>query len=151
MKRLRFAIYTLFDDTPSLKALITDLFYEEAPKGAKFPYVTYTLVTDEKDASFSERIQDMLVRFNYFSKPENGKSTEVENIEDAFDVVFDEAELIVTDRDVALFHRTTRNQLKVNGVWQMSVLYHCVMEYDVPVHEIGVSNVKLWDLIGLKE
>lgn len=126
MKRLRRAIYTLFDATPSLEALVDDLYYTEAPEGTPYPYATFAPVIDTKEPRFSGRGQNILVRFNFFVQKES--ADDVETMADAFDAVFDECKLTVTGRSFGFFGRESRTQIKVDGVWQESILYRCLLE-----------------------
>ena len=125
MKRLSEAIQDKFLLNPSLVSLVTGFYHTEAPKGTAFPYGIYSLVSDTKGYRLDARVQECLVRFNFYTQDYD--SVNVEDIADAFNDVYDECTLYVAGRNFGYCQRETTTQIKDDATWQQSTLYRVAL------------------------
>ncbi len=126
MKRLRRAIYDKFEGEFELVGLVTGFYFTEAPKGTKYPYATFALVVEDVEPRFGSLGENSLIRFNFFSQ--QSYATQAENMADSFDAVFNECSLLVAGREFGFFQREQRMITKIDGVWQESILYRCMLD-----------------------
>ena len=120
----------------TLSRLVGDrIFYGRAPQKTPYPYVVYFLAADTQIDTFKTKMDDTIVQFSIFSSAQS--ATEIENIYDALEDVFDDATLSMTGLTQCLMYRqnTIRTSEDVGAtpdgsseVWHYIVDYKLIIE-----------------------
>ena len=87
------AIMNHFSGSDLAEDVADRLFLDEAPAGAEFPYLVYSIVSASPDKTFSEEFIDTMIQFDIFSA--STAATEVTNIYNHLKDLFDEQEFTI--------------------------------------------------------
>lgn len=119
-------------DAAELKAALTGGLYNlEAPEDVDFPYGAFQLISDVPDHFASDKfyLENCLFQFNLFSK--KSSSRELLNVYDKLISAFDFLILTITGYTALSCVRENTIQVpKLDGVWQLNVLYRIFLEPD---------------------
>ena len=135
MKNLSTAIYTQAAASTAFMALIGSRFYKgNAPTGAVYPYVVYSMIYDNTANTFTDELEDCLFQFSIFSA--DNSSTAVENIFTSLKGVFDQCTLTVTGntflhmlrQQATLFQDELPNPNGTGWVWHYAVDYNIMIQ-----------------------
>jgi hypothetical protein len=109
------------------------LFKGEAPAGAEFPYVVFSIITDIPEYPGGKIIEKVIVQFSLFS--DSSGTTEVEDMLTHLRSLYDDCTLTITSNTLIYFIRenltTMRDEITtVNGtvgVWNYAQEYSAWM------------------------
>ncbi len=106
-----------------LSGKISDLYNTEAPANAVYPYGVMQLVSTIPDNLASDKfyIENSLIQFNLFDNSETmGELLEAYT---SLLAAFDFADLIFTNSSAKSCVRISTMQTKIEGVWQINIVY----------------------------
>lgn len=133
MKSLTTAIYGKLSGS-SLNTDIGGRMYKgEAPQGAEFPYVVYSVVSNVPEYPGGKTLESVLVQFSLFSITSG--TTEIEDMLTHLQSLYDDCSLSITSETLIYFIRGNMTQMRdeietpngTTGVW------HYAQDYDVLV------------------
>jgi len=135
MKALSTAIYSKASGSSALWTKIGGRFYKvAAPATAIFPYIVFSLISDDTDHTFREEIEDVTYQFSIFSA--TASSLEAEDIYDLLKGVFEKCSLSITGNthihmlrtQTELFADERNNPNGTGWVWHYAVDYNIIMQ-----------------------
>ncbi len=133
MKTLFEAIYARFQADSDLSANVTDMYFDEAPDDAVFPYIVFSLIDGEEEFDSDNFYEDAILQFNIFSDEDSP-----EEVTDLFEYLkgdvgegtgFDFFSLEVENYTTLILERQSYNILRVDDVWLYNVTYRCLLNY----------------------
>lgn len=134
MKNLTTAIYGKLAGSSLSSAVGGRVFKGIAPDGTAFPYVTYSLVSDVPEYTFSETMEDVTIQFDLFSNASS--SSEVEDLFGYLKALYDFCTMTITGgsllymrRNVAiLYTEDMTTPTGTESIWHYSVDYNIMMK-----------------------
>lgn len=139
MKIFTTALYAKFTAAPGgvhnglYNDIVGNLYEGQAPAGAVFPYVVYSIVSDVPDWNFTDRFEDVLIQFSLFSTaPE---STEVKDMYTHLKALYDDCSLTIAGSTLVWFRRvntiTLIDEVTTTEGTEMVWTYH--VDYEAKV------------------
>ena len=126
-------IWSHYNASVVLKAvLVNGLWDTSAPQDTPYPFGVFQMISDVADYNFSDDFEDVLIQFKLFSDV-SGSSIELIGMFNALIKVFDFAVMTVSGHKTVSMVRQTAEKLKIEDVWQYTILYRLLLEKDVSV------------------
>lgn len=123
MKYLTTAIYAKLSGSLLDTDIGGRLYKGQAPQGAEYPYVVFSIISDIPEKTFTEDYENVLIQFSLFSDEEG--SAEIEDMFAHLKTLYDECSLTITSSTLVWMKRQNAIQIKDDDVW----IYH--VDYEV--------------------
>lgn len=124
MQDLFNAIYDYYLTT-ALASPLSALHNTQAPEDAVFPYITFSLISDVPDWTFTENLENCLVQFNLFSNTVD--ATQICALFELLKTAFDFYDLTIDNYETIYMFRENSILTRVENVWQYNVLYRILL------------------------
>jgi len=136
MKNLTTAIYKKVSTSGAFWTSIGGRFYKNINTSTTkvYPYVVYSIISDNEDGTFQEEIEDCLCQVSILSA--DNSSTEVEDLYTAAKGVLDKCNLSITGnthlhmlrQHATLFEDELENPNGTGWVWHYAIDYNIKMQ-----------------------
>jgi len=114
-------IYTKFSNDEDLSGAVTGLYLTEAPQGTAYPYITYHLISNVADWTFTEDMENSLIQFSIFD--DSSSSVTILDIFEKLKTLYDWTTLVVEGYNFIYLKREFNILTRENSIWKMDVQY----------------------------
>ena len=121
MQVLFTGIYANFDGNAALKAVVTDMYFTEAPQDAVMPYIVYHKISGVPDYTFTEDMENVIIQFNIFD--DHSSSTTINDIYTKLTALFDWCSLDIVGWNSIYMKRELDNLTRDNDIWNYFCQY----------------------------
>jgi len=121
MQVLFTGLWNKYNSNAALKAVVSGMYLTEAPQTATMPYITYHLISNIADWTYTEDMENSLIQFSVFDN--NNSSTTILDIFEKLKTCYDWKALTVVGYNFIYLKREFNVLTKENGIWKMDVQY----------------------------
>jgi hypothetical protein len=123
------AIKSRFDGSEAAR-LAKGLWIEEAPEGADYPFVTYSLPVNTRELTFGESFETTTVDFDIWGDEDDLSPDAVIAIYNSLTALFDDAELTLAGYSSISIDRQSETLLRdpVYGGWHYHISYEIQLQ-----------------------
>ena len=121
MQVLFTGLYAKYNSNAALKAVVSGMYFTEAPQGTAYPYIVYHKISGVADYTYTEDMENVIIQFNIFD--DHNSSTTINDIYTKLTALFDWCSLTVVGWDSIYMKRELDNLTKDNGIWNYFVQY----------------------------
>ena len=114
-------IYTKFSDDGDLSGAVTGMYLTEAIQTAVMPYITYHLISNVADWTYTEDMENSLIQFSIFD--DSSSSTTILDIFEKLKTCYDWVTLTVTPYNSIYVKREFNILTRDNDIWKMDCQY----------------------------
>ena len=119
-------LYSKFDNDASLKAVVSGMYFTQAPQGTEYPYITYHKISDRPDYTYTEDMENVIIQFNIYD--DHYSSTTINDIYSKLTALYDWCSLNVTGWDSIYMRRELDNLTRENDIWQYMIQYRLAIQ-----------------------
>ena len=121
MQVLFTGLYAKYNGNAALKAVVSGMYFTEAPQGTAYPYIVYHKISGVADYTYTEDMENVIIQFNIFD--DHNSSTTINDIYTKLTALFDWCSLTVVGWNSIYMKRELDNLTKDNGIWNYMVSY----------------------------
>lgn len=114
-------LWNKYNGNAALKAVVSGMYFTEAPQGTAYPYIVYHKISGVADYTFTEDMENVIIQFNIYS--DSNSSTTINDIYTKLTALYDWCSLTVTGWNSIYMKRELDNLTRDNGVWNYFVQY----------------------------
>jgi len=114
-------IWNKYNSNAALKAVVSGMYFTEAPQGTAYPYATYHLISDVADWTYTEDMENSLIQFSIFD--DHNSSTTILDIFEKLKTCYDWVSLSMTGYSSIYVKREFNVLTRENSIWKMDVQY----------------------------
>jgi len=105
----------------ALKAVVSGMYFTEAPQGTTYPYIVYHKISGVADYTYTEDMENVIIQFNIYD--DNSSSTTINDIYTKLTALYDWCALSVSPWNSIYMRRELDNLTRDNGVWNYMISY----------------------------
>ena len=121
MQVLFTGLWNKYNSNAALKAVVSGMYFTEAPQGTAYPYIVYHKISGVADYTYTEDMENVIIQFNIFD--DHNSSTTINDIYTKLTALFDWCSLTVVGWNSIYMKRELDNLTKENGIWNYMVGY----------------------------
>lgn len=121
MQVLFTGLWNKYNSNAALKAVVSGMYFTEAPQGTAYPYIVYHKISGVADYTYTEDMENVIIQFNIFD--DHNSSTTINDIYTKLTALFDWCSLTVVGWNSIYMKRELDNLTKENGIWNYFVQY----------------------------
>ena len=121
MQVLFTGLWNKYNSNAALKAVVSGMYFTQAPQGTAYPYIVYHKISGVADYTYTEDMENVIIQFNIFD--DHNSSTTINDIYTKLTALFDWCSLTVVGWNSIYMKRELDNLTKDNGIWNYFVQY----------------------------
>jgi len=126
MQVLFTGLWNKYNGNTALKAAVTGMYLTEAPQGTVYPYITYYLISNVADWTYTEDMENSLIQFSIFDN--SSSSVKILDIFEKLKTCYDWVTLTVTGYNSIYVKREFNILTRVNDIWNLSCQYRIELQ-----------------------
>jgi len=121
MQVLFTGLWNKYNGNAALKAVVSGMYFTEAPQGTAYPYITYHKISGVADYTYTEDMENVIIQFNIYD--DHNSSTTINDIYTKLTALYDWCSLTVVGWDSIYMKRELDNLTRDNGIWNYMISY----------------------------
>ena len=121
MQVLLQGIWNKFNGNASLKAVVTGMYFSEAPQGTVYPYIVYHKISGVPDYTYTEDMEGTIIQFNIFD--DSNSSTTINDIYTKLINLYDWCNLTIIGWNSIYVKRELDSLIKQDNIWNYMASY----------------------------
>lgn len=114
-------IWNKYNGNAALKAVVTGMYFTEAPQGTAYPYIVYHKISGVPGYTYTEDMENIIIQFNIFDN--NNSVITINDIYTKLTALYDWTTLTVSGYSSIYCKRELDKLEKNDGIWNYFLQY----------------------------